>query len=116
MKQCVGPGNSNGPHVDVQSLGFMSDLLNDTLRLTQNVLFQAILKHIRVREPLLSTEGDATCSELMTRVSHRVPAAGSTSLAVMKRCSEGKMLPSTDGSLTCRIQSAAAPSQGPGQI
>lgn len=109
------PGNSNGPHVDVQSLGFMSDLLNDTLRLTQNVLFQAILKHIRVREPLLSTEGDATCSALMTWVSHSVPA-GSTSLAVMKWCFEGKMLPSTDRSLTCRIQSAVAPSQGPGQI
>lgn len=44
------------------------------------------------REPVLSTEGDATCSELMTWVSHSVPAAGSTSLAVMKWCFEGKIL------------------------
>lgn len=116
MKPCVHPGNSNGPHLDVQILGFISDLLNDILRLTQNVLFQVTLKHIRVREPLLSTEGDATCSELMTRVLHSVPAAGSTSLAVMRWCFEGKMLPSTDGSLSCRMQSTVAPSQGPGEI
>lgn len=103
MKQCVGLGNSTEPHLDVQFLGFTSDLLNETLRLTQNVLFQVILKHIRVRESVLSTEGDATCSVLMTWVSHSVPAAGSTSLAVMKWCFEGKMLPSTDGSLSCRI-------------